>query len=470
MNEILYVKINIFILFFLCYTLNGDDMKKINKMIDKNINKIFIIFLCIQPIIDVLTAVMLNVFHMDFTIGVIIRVLFLFFMIYYLFFINHNKDRKKAILYVVIILIYMTLFSVNILYTKGISALGYELKSLVKTFYFPILLVVIYEMFQKKKNIIKPKFLKNLFIIYGLLVFVPNILGIGFDSYAVTKSGSIGWFYTANEISAIISILMPIFIYIVLEKKNYTFIAIAMLILIYILTSMGTKGPLLSFLIIILYYLVKYIYVCIKRKKYKPLAVIATTLIGIVFLIVLFIPKTNFYKNIVVHLNFLEVKSVSDIVTNPKVIDHFIFSERLTFWKNTHNVYKKSNLTSKLVGIGYIDNYSTDQVSMKTVEMDYVDIFYRHGMIGFVLYMGSFFYMLIKIIRKYFQYSKMNNRNKIVQAYMLSLVLSTILALLTGHVLTSPSVSIFVALIFNLFYNELYKGGPKNDKVGNGHS
>lgn len=64
----------------------------------------------------------------------------------------------------------------------------------------------------------------------------------------------------------------------------------------------------------------------------------------------------------------------------------------------------------------------------------------------------------------------MNNRNKIVQAYMLSLVLSTILALLTGHVLTSPSVSIFVALIFNLFYNELYKGGPKNDEVGNGHS
>ena len=90
--------------------------------------------------------------------------------------------------------------------------------------------------------------------------------------------------------------------------------------------------------------------------------------------------------------------------------------------------------------------------------MDYVDIFYRHGIVGFIIYMSSFIYMVVKLIKKYFNNSKINNRNKIVQAYMLSLGLSVVLAFLTGHVITSPSVSIFVALIFNLFYNELYEG------------
>lgn len=436
----------------------GDRMKKTNKYIDKNISKIFIIFLFMQPIIDILTAIMLHVFNIDFTIGVVVRILFLLFMIYYLFIVNKNQNRKKTIIYIISIIIYISLFSLNIIYSKGFNALSFEFKSIIKSFYFPILLVIIYEMFKIKRNIIKPRFLKNLFILYSLLVFIPNILNIGFDSYAVTKSGSIGWFYTANEISAIISILMPIFIYIVLEKKNYYFLIVSGIILLYILTSMGTKGPLLSFSLILLYYLSKYIYLNIKRKKYKIVTYTSIILVGIISLGIILIPKTNFYKNIVVHLEFLEVKKASEIITNPKVIDHFIFSERLTFWNNTNKIYKNSNITSKLFGIGYIDNYSTDNVSMKMIEMDYVDIFYRHGIIGFIIYMSSFVYMIIKIVKKYIKNKHLNNRNKIVQAYMLCLVLSVILALLTGHVITSPSVSIFVALIFNLFYNELYKG------------
>ena len=251
---------------------------------------------------------------------------------------------------------------------------------------------------------------------------------------------------------------MPIFIYIVLDKKNYPFIIISGIVLIYILTSMGTKGPLLSFLIIVLYYILKYVYISIKRKKYKGVGLLAVGVLLIFFIGILVIPRTNFYKNIVVHLEFLGVKNVGDIVTSPKVLDHFVFSQRLSFWSKTNRIYKNSNLASKVVGIGYIDNYATDEVSMKMVEMDYVDIFYRHGIVGFIIYMSSFIYMVVKLIKKYFNNSKINNRNKIVQAYMLSLVLSVVLAFLTGHVITSPSVSIFVALIFNLFYNELYEG------------
>ncbi len=434
------------------YSESGDLMVRLNNFLKQNIQRIFIIFLFLQPIIDVLTAVMLYIFKQEFTIGMIFRIIFLLLMIYYFLFISHENYHKKIFKYLIIIGIYFGLFSLNIIYTKGFAAFSYEVKNLIKTFYFPILLVVIYDFL--KNNYISVKSLNILFIIYASFIAFPNLLGIGFDTYQITKSGSIGFFYTANEIGAIISILLPFFICFIVEKKNVYLTFIGAILLLYILTSMGTKGPLLSLGIISLYYIIKYLYINIKSKKYGIVTLIITTLIIISFSLSLIIPKTNFYKNIVVHLNFLEVKEVSDIVTNPKVIDHFIFSQRLSFWQKTSKIYKKSNLTSKLLGIGYIDNYGTDQVNLKLVEMDYIDIFYRHGIIGFIIYMSSYIYFIIKILKKYISKEK----NNLLTTYLLSFFLIIVLAFITGHVITAPSVSILVALIFNLFYNELYKG------------
>ena len=114
----------------------------------------------------------------------------------------------------------------------------------------------------------------------------------------------------------------------------------------------------------------------------------------------LLILKYNFYKNIKTHLKFLKVDNIVDVFKDEKLIDHFIFSQRLSFWKKTNQIYKDSSLSEKILGIGYISNYSTDNVSMKMVEMDFVDIFYRHGIFGFILYFYSFVGIIIYIIKK----------------------------------------------------------------------
>ena len=53
-------------------------------------------------------------------------------------------------------------------------------------------------------------------------------------------------------------------------------------------------------------------------------------LISIVLLLGI-VPRTNFYKNIKTHLNYLKVKNVVDVFKNEKLVDHFIFSQRITF-------------------------------------------------------------------------------------------------------------------------------------------
>ena len=288
--------------------------------------------------------------------------------------------------------------------------------------------------------------LSNLFVIYLLFILIPNVLNLGFGSYEITKKGSIGWFYTANEVGAIISILMPFYLSEIINKKNKPIIFLSIIIIFYTLTTMGTKGPLLSFGIILIYYFIKYYKKIIKEKKYKTLGIMTTSFIIVILALIMIIPKTTFYKNIIIHLDFLKVEKISDF-KNPKIIDHFIFSQRLTFLNNTVKIYNKSPISSKLLGIGYIDNYGTDQVSMKMIEMDYFDILFRQGIIGIVIIFGGIVMMI----------NKKKRIKKINDVYLLSLFLSIILALLTGHVITSPSVSIYVALIIDLIYNENIK-------------
>lgn len=438
-------------------------MKKINQYLYNNSLKIVTIFLFLQPVIDVLTAVSLTIFNSSFTLGLITRFSFMIFMIYYYFVLSKSKNKHKT-LYLILLFIYILGYGINIINLKGIDTIGYELKSTLKSFYFPIILITLLSFFEDNNKNMDIKKLSKLFIIYALLVLIPNLLGIGFDAYAVTKSGSIGFFYTANEIGAILSILIVFYISSLFNRKKYIQLITSILIILYLLTSIGTKGPLILFVILVFYFVVKYLKSLFAEKKYKLLTTITISFILFLTIFIMIIPKTNFYKNIMVHLEFLGVDSIDDIITDKKVLDHLIFSQRLTFWRKTNEVYMESNISEKILGIGYINNYSTDNVSMKMVEMDFVDIFYRHGFLGFTLYLSSFIIILYKTTKKIIK-EKINNSR--IETYIISIIFSLVLAFLTGHVITSPSVSIYVALITCLLYNEINRREYENDKIRN---
>ena len=87
------------------------------------------------------------------------------------------------------------------------------------------------------------------------------------------------------------------------------------------------------------------------------------------------------------------------------------------------------------------------------VEMDYVDLFYRHGIIGFLLYMALFLTFVFRAIKDNFR--EKDQGKKIT--FFLSLILSLLLAFLTGHVLLAPAVSIFVALLLTDKEKEMMK-------------
>lgn len=410
-----------------------------NKAIKNNLSKIISIFILIQPVLDLITGICLHVFSLNLTIGIIIRMLFLLFIMYATTFIY---KKKLSLIYYLIVAFYSIIYLINI---GTNSHLFGEIQGLLRVFYFPLLLVSFYNLKDEIK--ISTAILFTTLTLYLISIFIPMTLNLGFKSYEITKSGTLGYYNSANEISGIISILTPIVFMIFNSKGKSILKVIYILLYLVVILTIGTKTPLLSLLITIG---MTFIYIMIKSykdKKYKRiLSSFIIIVIGIISLIIL-IPKTNFYKNIKVHLDFLKVEDVTDIMDNGNLIDHFIFSQRVTFLTDRKSIYDNATFQEKLFGIGYYYNGKKD----KQVEMDYFDIYLNHGIIGFIIFFSVYLYVLVQTTKI--------KRKLNFNLYMLnvSMLLILFLSLFTGHIITAPAVSLIVVVIIMMLQNRRKK-------------
>ena len=418
--------------------------KRINSFIEQNIKLIIVSFLFLQPTLDIIAAVSINLIHTEITISSIVRLIFLFFSIYYVFFLDNTENKKRNKVFISIIMSYILVFAGVVFLYKGTGAFVYEIRNTLNTFYLPIILISFIDMFKQYKIKIDFKKIIILYLIYLIFVTIPNLTHTGFNSYAHSKTGSVGWFLSANAVGNILSILLPLIILYIIKidtKKIYK--GIIVILTLYVFASMGTKVPILSLGICVLVNFIYYFIYCIKEKKYLYNVIISIVMAIAIIGSIIVIPKTSFYKNIEIHKEFLGFDNYLEVFTNYELLDHFIFSQRLTFLGNTHKSWKKANLPEKVLGIGYIENYSTDNASMKTIEIDYFDLLYRNGIVGFIIY----FIVLLPIIINSFK-GKIKSIKDL--EFKTSIILILLLAIFSGHVLITPAVSIFVALIFVL--------------------
>ena len=406
-----------------------------NTWIKKNFNIILLIFILLQPILDVITGIGIHTWHTNITIGIVVRMLFLAFVLYSVIFVY---KRKKSLIFYAILVIYGILYMAGMLIYKDGVGLFSEIQGLCRVFYFPVLLISLYSIKDEIK--ISKMALMVVLITYLVCILVPNCLNLGFKTYEITKAGTLGFFNSANEISGIISILTPIMILILVNKKKILLTLIIVLIYLYVILTIGTKTPLLSLGITIFFTYLWFIRQEIKLKRVKRVAISIILLLIFIAGMIVILPKTNFYKNIETHLEFLEVDNITEVFKDKKLIDHFIFSERLTFLENRYKDYRDENNYLQLFGIGYLK----DGKDTKAIEMDYFDIYYSQGLIGFIIYFGiyGYFFALIMKRRKRLDFTQ----------YMLyiSVVLSVLLSFITGHIITAPAVSILLVVLLIL--------------------
>ncbi|UOQ50288.1 O-antigen ligase family protein [Gracilibacillus caseinilyticus] len=452
------------------------------------------LFIILQPILDILTNAMLQFTNSSITIGILIRMLFMGIALFFIFFGSQHPYKKQVSIYLALLLLVLGIGFINNYFQKPVFNLFIEVQWLTKVIYFSVMICSIYLLFQNKKNVdfIKTRLLNYIIyalVIIGVSILIAIITNTSVDSYEWVKAGFKGWFYSANELSALLAIGFPLSILFAIRKTKswYSFwVWIPALLVALIGALIGTKVGLFAVYItcifISLFIAIHYIVASIKktndRKILLPTFVYSIALLAVILIVSPFTPG---YQNLSVELpepdqedidkGFEDVpgqggngessgESEDEIIEgedtrvtfeiNSPIVNKILSSRHIYFtWQLNQMI--RADVSQKILGMGYAGNYINNR---KTIEMDFFDIFFSFGVIGFILVMLPLFMLIGIVLKKLF-----TNFKQIFHVENISLIISILLglgiALIAGHVWVAPAVNLYLALSMVLLYINL---------------
>ena len=384
----------------------------------KIFDKLLLILLICQPILDVITYYQIknNVTFLSISLAFRSFIVILAFI-----YLLTKKDQRKFLLFFIIyVLLDMIL---NICRGDSIVAETYGISII---FYY----IVLGHFFSCYKNeFITDRLITYIYLIYLTILVVTRLI-----------FGQIS-FNSVNDVSSILIGLLPVVLNYLIRKRNYGLGLLILGELIGAILILGTKTTFFGFLIVILYFVIKYIKEHYKKISKKKLIVLIVVLIIAIPLIGYIFVNSYAFERIMKNINYFKAYKFDYYFIN-KVI----FSRRLEFLITLYKLFVKSSVLTWIIGLG-----STLLNNMKYVEMDIFDIFFRIGILGTLVYL-IFFINLLK-------------KNKLKGVYLFSMILFICISLFQGHVFISVCASIYPALLFMLNNSELKKIKNKDKRV-----
>ncbi|NLL02515.1 MAG: glycosyltransferase [Mollicutes bacterium] len=436
---------------------------------DKFVKKLILLF----PFIDLATALITRYSDMPMSIGMIIKGIFMIILFYYVL-NSSSKYKKLSLCFQLFLIIYFLLYF--LVKPELLNKIYFftEITYLFKLFYFPVTflgLLCVYDdkIFNKDEFI---KVMKYTLIIYTCLLIIPILTGTAQNTYISDLKGKIGWFYSGNEISNIMLLLIP-FIYTFIDKKRtYTFVIFLPCIVAMLL--IGTK---VSFLSLIMITLASLIFNLIKLFLKKDNKVIYSLLIFLCIVTLSFkAPALYNYQYTLTHK--VEDGVLKDIITideenkeevkilleqmkkfhssgstnqQLKKILKSVLSDRDIYFANTLSIYNNDLTNSNIFyGIGFSNTEQVRNTNIKKlIEMDIVDGYFHFGIFGLFIMLSPLIYASYLFI--------INIKNVTLNSiYIIFIViLLFIVSLFSGHVFTAPSVVIYLVIYLLFFINEL---------------
>lgn len=446
-----------------------------------NNKKSMYIFLTLLPIIDLITSLITRFNLTTISLGIVVKSIFLLIMLYYLVIKSYSKHKKKSIIYISIIFLYIILyFLTKIKYLTPIT-LYEEIMYMFKLLYFPILLPCLLCYFDDKKfskNELTKILLLNV-ITYGLLLFIPLLTNTNFKTYYSSLLGSSGWFYSGNEISIILILIFP-FSYILLKRKKIYYILVPIL-LVFIISTIGTKASMIGILIdTIIIFILSLFY----RKNKKTNFKLITYTFFILLITLSIFMNSHSLENMKITLGIEQIQD-KELIRIDKEIEEkrlqerrlikeeisrievkekeestlmkfynsygkSLLSDRDIYFKVTYKIYDNNyNINTLLFGIGYTNNKKIHSFAInKLIEIDPLDIYFHSGLIALVIILMPLIYYLYHLIKS----RKITIENTY---YFLMIGMTFAVSCISGHTLMAPAVSIYITLYFILALNEL---------------
>jgi hypothetical protein len=399
----------------------------------------------------------------------IIRFLFLVYIGIYLVFYDKENRKINYLFLSLLILVFGLNIGFNYFY-KDAYNMAEEFKNIIKVLYFPI---TIFFFLRYNKNNKKDKLSTNVLLINAIsiagILFISKLTGTEICSYDDgfgCISGNSGWFYSANELSSILLLILAAGLYEVFSKKEVSFIKLlALAAIIYAILTIGTKSAYIGLIAILIGFIFLMLLEWILKKdktKLKTVGFLAL-LLALVCFVTPAIPvcynnshlfqEYRLYCQIPMSEKLLR-SGYGDILNNMqndyngKPIETeeeltILLNGRSDFLNLYQKVYKNTNVMEKIVGLGYKNlDYNGKKVD-KIIERDFHDLFYEYGFLGFIVAMAPLLYFLGNLIYKFIKKPKEFFTEKSILIIGIGIVLLG--AFVSGHVLFSPAVVIYLA-------------------------
>ena len=340
--------------------------------------------------------------------------------------------------------------------------------------------------------------LTALFGVYSASILLAAITGTSFHTYYWQQIGYCGWFYAGNEIGAIVAILAGAAMMYAFTHCKYFWAAVLGLIA-FSSTYIGTKVPFFAIaavaVLLMLFWIVNYF---VKNGNHGKRKIIKY---GILLVCIVVLYQMNSpVKQLTAIANGNYENAVS--TTEPTVFDettvpqedtsaeqtdeattpqedtsaeqngegtsapekgdnnkskkvflalNWLLSNRLTNIEHVVERYSNGTLSEKLFGIGYIFKIG-EKLASDVVEMDFVSIFLKHGIIGAAVHIAPIIYFAVLCIIKLFKRIKKFWELENAFVYTYSILIGLGCAFVAGHVLVAPAVSVYIAIFIVKLY------------------
>jgi hypothetical protein len=418
---------------------------------------IFYLLLAFLPFIDLLTALETRFLDFSLTLGILVKGLLLIGIVYYLLFKCKISKKKMICKYLIVLFIFSILYLFTKMDISNFSNLISEVINIFKFSFYPIFVIGLLAMDEEK--IIDRKIIANIFsftfIIYILFIFVPYITGTGFKSYGLLElsNGTVGWFYSANELGSIL-ILLFTFVYLLLERKKYFLFILFAILGSYSAFIIGTKVASFGILIVAFIMIVYYLLYKGDDKWKKFILTLIVFIVGI-YSFKIGPTEDNVNDNYSRYENTEQEEDIHiDIKNKFQSFAISLLSGREVFAIRVARSYNNASIKDKIFGIGFTYRESLDsKYAARLIEMDFLDMFFRFGILGFLIFILPILYVFVDIIRKIFSKKAKITIDFIRYALIWAMVVS--IAFIAGHVLGSPAVSLYLGFATLFMYKSL---------------
>jgi O-antigen ligase like membrane protein len=299
-------------------------------------------------------------------------------------------------------------------------------------------------------------------LVISIVMVLAVITNTQIKSYDSEKLGHQGWFFAGNELGAILAMCFGLIVYFAFVKttswkKIYYWIPVGLMI--YSMLQLGTKVGYAAVLIILVVALIMSLYEYWKnRKKDQNSKSNKINLsVNVIFLIlfIIYTPFSPVMSNMNIHLDWvdLEEKDQTQFLDEEeqeladekrhKAVENVIFSGRENFLVLYKEDYQDAPPIQKLFGMGYGGNNTNEG---HPIEMDFHDLFFSLGIVGFLVYLFPLIYLAFFAVRAILMSlkEKFNLETALVGA---SIILGFGVAYTAGHTLTASAVSIYLAVL-----------------------